>query len=119
MTWGIHTIIDLTNCNEQAIRSQHYIEKFAKQLVTLIDMKSYGEPQVIHFGDCPSVKGYTLVQLIETSLISAHFVELTNSAYIDIFSCKDYDTRAAAKFTKHFFSAETMIKKVINRGETW
>jgi hypothetical protein len=31
------------------------------------------------------------VQLIETSLISAHFANLTNTVYLDVFSCKPYD----------------------------
>jgi hypothetical protein len=45
------------------------------------------------------------VQLIETSLISGHFANLTNAIYIDVFSCKIYDPYQAAEFTRQFFKA--------------
>lgn len=47
------------------------------KLVKDIDMVPYGGPQVVHFGS-GNKAGYTLVQLIETSNITAHFVEETN-----------------------------------------
>jgi len=45
-----------------------------------------------------------MIQLIETSLISGHFANLTNSAYIDIFSCKGYD-RTRLPSSPEFFEA--------------
>jgi hypothetical protein len=62
---------------------------FAKHLVRKIDMVPYGEPQVKLFGS-GNKAGYTLVQLIETSNITAHFVEETNDMYLDVFSCKPF-----------------------------
>ena len=59
-------------------------------------MDPYGDPQVVHFGS-GNKAGYTLVQLIQTSNICAHFVEETNDIYLDVFSCKDFkesDVRA-------------------------
>ena len=41
-----------------------------------------------------------MVQLIETSLISGHFANDTNSAYLDIFSCKGYDPAVVEEFSK-------------------
>ena len=46
-----------------------------------------------------------MVQLIETSLISGHFANDTNSAYLDIFSCKGYDPAVVEEFSKNFFGA--------------
>ena len=62
---------------------------FAKDLVQKIDMVPFGEPQVQHFGS-GNKAGFTLVQLIETSNITAHFVEETNDMYLDVFSCKPF-----------------------------
>ena len=103
--WGLSCTIDLTGCDAATIRSKEDIASFAKQLVSLIGMKAYGEPQVVHFGTEPKVSGYTLVQLIETSMISAHFAEATNAIYLDIFSCKAYDPKQAAEFAKFYFKA--------------
>lgn len=51
-------------------------------------------------------KGYTLVQLIETSDITCHFIEETNDMYLDIFSCKEYDIHVAMDVIKQFFNPE-------------
>ena len=55
-------------------------------------MVAYGEPLIVLFGT-GNKKGYTLVQLIETSNITAHFVEETNDLYLDVFSCKPFETK--------------------------
>ena len=51
------------------------------------------------------VAGYSMVQLISTSLISGHFANDTNNAYLDIFSCKGYDPAVVEAFSKEFFGA--------------
>ncbi len=56
-----------------------------------------------------------MAQLIETSLVSAHFANLTNTTYLDVFSCKDYDPEKAASFAKNFFGAKTLRLQVNNR----
>lgn len=89
MSWGFHTAIDLARCKPILIRCPINIANFTRHLVKKIDMKAYGEPQIVMFGE-GNKKGFTLVQLIETSNITAHFCEETNDAYIDIFSCKPY-----------------------------
>lgn len=68
-------------------------------------MQPYGEAQVVHFGN-EHVEGFSMTQLIETSLISGHFANDTNKAFIDIFSCKAYDPEAVAAFTAEFFGGK-------------
>jgi len=67
-------------------------------------MVAYGEPIVEHFGhEDPETSGYTLVQLIETSNVTAHFCDNSGEIYLDIFSCRDFDTeKAIAVFRRHF-----------------
>lgn len=64
-------------------------------------MKRHGECHAIHFGE-GRVAGYSMIQLIETSLISAHFADRTNAAYLDIFSGKPYDPAAVKPLRKCF-----------------
>ncbi len=113
--WGILTCIDLHNCNPDTIRDAEAIKKFVHELCDLIEMKRFGETVVVHFGEDEKVAGYSMTQLIETSLISAHFANLTNSVYLDIFSCKYYDPDRAALFTKEFFRGEHFNRNVILR----
>jgi S-adenosylmethionine/arginine decarboxylase-like enzyme len=72
-------------------------------------MVPYGCPQIVMFGS-GNKKGYTLVQLIETSNICAHFVEETDDMYLDIFSCKKFEIPAVEE-TLHKYFKPLIIKK--------
>jgi len=115
-TYGIELILDLYDCNQKTIRSRKKLSDFVDSLCALIKMRKYGKPSILHFGlKKPHTAGYSLVQFIETSSITAHFSELWNSAYINIFSCKKFDTQKAADFAKKFFGAKRMKNRIILR----
>ena len=101
--WGIASAIDIYNCDPRKIRNADDIRYFVYELCKLIKMKRFGETQVVHFGDDERVSGYSMVQLIETSLISAHFANQTNTTYLDVFSCKTYDPEEVRVFSQNFF----------------
>jgi S-adenosylmethionine/arginine decarboxylase-like enzyme len=101
--WGIASSIDIYNCDPEKIRSSEEIRRFVIELCDLIEMKRFGETQVVHFGEDERVAGYSMVQLIETSLISAHFANLTNTTYLDVFSCKPYDPERVKDFAEKYF----------------
>ncbi len=114
--WGLLTSIDLYYCNPELIRDAEAIKRYVEELCRLIEMKKFGDTQVVNFGEDERVSGYSMTQLIETSLISGHFANLTNTAYIDIFSCKYYDPQTAADFTQKFFQGKEMkIHYVLRR----
>jgi S-adenosylmethionine/arginine decarboxylase-like enzyme len=104
--WGLLTSLDIYGCNPEIIRSTDQIRRYVIELCELIDMKRFGDCQVVNFGKDERVAGYSMVQLIETSIISGHFANLTNAAYIDIFSCKPYDPQKVADFSQAFFQAQ-------------
>lgn len=104
-SWGMLTNVDLKSCNSGFIRDAEKIKTFVAELCDLIGAKRFGECTVVHFGERDDVQGYSMVQLIESSLVSGHFANKTNSVYLDIFSCKYYDPNAAAEFAKKFFEA--------------
>jgi S-adenosylmethionine decarboxylase len=101
--WGLLSSVDIRNCNPEIIRSAEKIENFVVELCDRIAMKRYGDCQIVHFGEDAKVAGYSMTQLIETSLISGHFANAANTAYIDIFSCKFYEPRQVAEFAVSFF----------------
>lgn len=104
--WGLSCSVDIKGCNPGSIRDEHVIKRYVKELIELIQMKAHGECQVIHFGEDEKVAGFSMVQLIETSLISGHFANKTNTAYIDIFSCKFFNPSIVAEFTQNFFNGD-------------
>jgi S-adenosylmethionine/arginine decarboxylase-like enzyme len=112
--WGLSASIDLHNCDPDVIRSRAKIQEFVITLCELIGMKRYGDCQIVHFGE-GRVAGLSMIQLIETSLISGHFADVTNRAYLDIFSCKEYDPAAVEQFSKTFFGARSSSRSVTLR----
>jgi len=107
------TAIDLYRCNVDAIRSADLIGRFTIELCCLLGVKRFGDPQIVRFGADPRVYGYSMVQLIETSLVSAHFAEESDAVYLDVFSCRWYDADVASAFAQAFFGAEHV------RVRTW
>ena len=78
-------------------------------------MIPFGPPKLVHFGTDDKM-GYTLVQLIETSNISGHFCEGTEEAYLDVFSCKDFDRKLVKSLAKEFFLPQKIFSRTILRG---
>jgi S-adenosylmethionine/arginine decarboxylase-like enzyme len=103
--WGWHLVLNLYDCSNEKIQSADVIYQFVVDLCELIQMRRFGEPTIVNFGDDPRVAGYSLVQLIETSNICAHFANESSAVYLDIFSCKKFDPEVAAQFCIEVFEA--------------
>jgi S-adenosylmethionine/arginine decarboxylase-like enzyme len=96
--WGRHLILDCSSCERAAVRDAEAIRKFCDDLVSSIGMVAYGEPVLEHFAThLPEAAGYSLVQLIETSAVTGHFCDESGDAYLDVFSCKDFDPEIAIR----------------------
>ncbi|MDH5561047.1 MAG: S-adenosylmethionine decarboxylase, partial [Deltaproteobacteria bacterium] len=68
--WGWSMALDLYACDPETIRSAEKIKEFVGKLITILDMKAFGNTQIVFFGEDEKVQGYSMTQLIETSLIS-------------------------------------------------
>lgn len=101
--WGYELLIDARSALPYTIRCPKHISNFTETLVKEINMEAYGKPQLIMFGE-GNKKGYTLMQPITTSLISAHFCEETNDFYMNIFSCRPFKEEVARRVVQEFFS---------------
>jgi len=113
--WGKLASIDLIGCNDNISKPQ-YIRRFCNELCKNIKMKRYGPVHIKRFG-VGNLKGYSFMQFIETSSITAHFEEQQNpkKAFIDIFSCKNFDEKKAGEFCKSFFGASKAKVRVLIR----
>ena len=112
--WGFHAILNIFRAKPQTIRCAKNIEAFSDTLVKRIDMIPYGRPQIVHFGS-GNKAGFTLVQLIETSNITAHFTEEDNCIYADVFSCKDFDPKVVEKTVQDFFDPVAIQTQFLTR----
>lgn len=112
--WGYHLLLNARQCVPATIRSKPHIAAFSRELVRKIDMVPYGKPQVVMFGS-GNKKGYTLVQLIETSNITAHFVEETEDMYLDVFSCKNFESDTVKEVVDWYFGPATVDTMFVSR----
>jgi S-adenosylmethionine decarboxylase len=114
--WGVSACIDLYDCDLKLMQDEQAIKRFAREFCALIKMRRFGETQVVRFGDDPRVTGFSMTQLIETSLVSAHFADNSRAIYLDVFSCAQYEPNAAANFAARFFKAHRCQVQVVVRS---
>ena len=114
--FGYELVLDLFECDADVITSSKKLKQYVDQLCDQIKMVKFGKILLPYFGEkALYTKGYSLVQLIETSSITGHFSDYWGTAYINIFSCKAYDHNLAKKFTKEFFGAKRMKSRYLVR----
>jgi len=114
MEFGKMALINLYKCNSKLIRDKKYIRKFFPKICKIIQMELHGKCKVQRFGK-GKLNGISAFQFIKTSSITIHFDERENRAFIDIFSCKDFNEKKAEIFSKKYFQANNSSSKVIKR----
>ena len=113
--WGQLTAIDLHKCRSDLLTSASVLSDFCKEICKEIGMVRYGEPIIKRFGE-GDLEGYSAMQFIHTSTVVVHLDEFAGRAFIDIFSCKEFDAENAVNFSKNFFGAENVKSSTIFRG---
>ena len=119
--YGQELILDLHDCDTSAF-TRAAIETFCAELCGLIDMErcdfhfwdDAGVPEEEQQTD-PKTKGISAVQFILTSTIVIHTLDLMKSVYINIFSCKEFDTDKAATFTANWFRSKDWTTQIVIR----
>lgn len=120
--YGQELILDLHGCNVAKF-TREAIEQYFVSVCELTGMERCD----LHFWDDvdvpkeeqqtdPKTKGTSAVQFILTSTIVIHTLELTRTAYINLFSCKEFDAGKAAEFTAKWFEATGYTESVVTRA---
>ena len=119
--YGKELILDLHGCDSSTF-TRKSIRKFFKELCELIDMKR----EDLHFWDelyTPKKDRFTeehligtsAVQFITTSNITIHTLDILENVYINVFSCKEFDTELALKFSEEWFRGKIVNSQIIER----
>ncbi len=119
--YGYELVLDLYNC-EPSMFNRESINAFFDELCDVISM----EKCEVHFWDDvdvppdeqqtePHTKGTSAVCFILTSTIVIHTLDVLETVYVNIFSCKDYDANIAAEFTRKWFRGEIRNSTFIER----
>jgi S-adenosylmethionine/arginine decarboxylase-like enzyme len=114
--WGRQLILDCLSCDREAVRDADAIREFCEDLVESTGMVAFGEPMLEHFAThVPEAAGYSLVQLIETSAAIGHFCDESGDAYLDVFSCKDFDPAVAVRVVERHFRPDRVRRVDVYR----
>lgn len=114
--WGYHLMLDCAGCDHLAISTRENIYNFTKEIVNRINMTAFGEPTIEYLATHdPTKAGYSMIQLIETSNICAHFVDNDNTMYLDVFSCKPFSNDVVVDTVKEFFGAKEIRINYLTR----
>ncbi|HUW35031.1 MAG TPA: S-adenosylmethionine decarboxylase [Planctomycetota bacterium] len=119
--YGYELILDLHGC-DIATCNRASLRKYFKKLCRAIDMERCD----LHFWDdvgvpraerqtSPHTKGTSAVQFILTSTVVVHTLPLLGAAYINIFSCKAFDSAVAEQLTKKWFGATECRRRFMAR----
>lgn len=96
-------------------RDEKAFREFVEMLCDRIKMKRYGETHFKHFGKDPRVNGFSMMQLMGTSLVSAHFAEASCTVYLDVFSCAPYDPKDVAEVSLRYFKGRRYTLQVVEQ----
>jgi S-adenosylmethionine/arginine decarboxylase-like enzyme len=78
-------------------------------------MVAHGEPVIEYLLPGDPKQGYSLMQLITTSNICGHFMELDGTAYFDVFSCKKFEINVAENVVKKYFNPKKIKVNFLTR----
>lgn len=120
-TYGKELVLDIHKCDPSTF-NRRSIRKYFKELCNLIDMErcklcwwdDHGVPPAEKETE-PHLKGTTAIQFIKTSNITIHTLDLMENVYLNIFSCKDFDSEIVKIFSEQWFKGRIANSYVIER----
>ncbi len=110
-------MIDCYDCNKEKLSDMDMIFDTLNKFPEKIGMTKIMPPYVFKYqGVVPEDYGISGVVLIAESHITIHTFPEKRHAFIDIFSCKDFDTAPATAFMIDLFEAENYDVQLSSRG---
>jgi S-adenosylmethionine/arginine decarboxylase-like enzyme len=115
--WGYHTSLDCAGCNPELMQNKLLVRAWILHLVAEIGMTPVGAPIIEYTaGDHPDKAGFTVVQIIVTSSITAHFVDASGHIYVDVFSCREFSTATVQASIRNTFGCSNMREHAFTRS---
>jgi len=115
--FGPHMMLDCYGCPREKLSDLDLIYKLLDELPAGIGLTKVMSPHVFRYsGRVPEDWGVSGVVLIAESHISVHTFPDKGHAFIDIFSCKDFDTDSARRQLLEAFGATDHEVVLVNRG---
>ena len=108
--YGPELALDCELCRVAAM-TERSIRAFLRELCKVIEMK----PESL-FVQIVEGNRITAIQFILTSNITIHTEPAARCVFVNIFSCKVFDSGKARAFTQNWFDAQAVREHLIQRG---
>jgi S-adenosylmethionine decarboxylase len=117
MSFGPHITLDLSGCNIDKLKNLQLHFDLLHTLPEIIGMTKITQPYVFPYsGLVPEDKGITGIVIIAESHISIHSFEEKQYCFVDIFSCRSFDTQKAIDTVLHTFEPTSHTVHIVERG---
>ena len=115
--FGPHLMLDCYDCPKEKLADVDFIFDTLDKFPDKIEMTKIMPPYVFKYkGKSNEEWGVSGVVLIAESHITIHTFPEQHHAFVDIFSCKAFDTTQAATYLIQLFEAKRHEIQLLNRG---
>ena len=112
----MHLIVDGSGGDPDRLKDADLVNRFLDEHPGAIGMTKIGPPQVqTYHGRTAEDSGVSGFVLIAESHISIHTFPDRGFVYVDIFSCKDFDTAGSTRDVKVTFSLDDVRVRILDR----
>ena len=119
--FGPHLTLDLSECNPRKLSDLSYIYNLLDELPDVIGMHKITVPYTFIYRprEEPGEWGISGFVIIAESHISIHTFPDRGHAFVDIFSCKQFDIHKAMNYVVASLEARRADKKLSGRGKEY
>ena len=116
--FGLHVTIDASDCDKRKLASYSLVYDILNNLPARIGMTKMTLPYVCKWLDkfSDGAEGISGFVMIAESHISIHTFPDQDYVFMDIFSCRNFDTDKAIKYLVSAFGALKYKTNVLKRG---
>ena len=115
--FGTHLMLDGYGCDRERLEDLSLIYDFLSEYPARIEMTKIMPPYVFRYdAKNPEDRGISGFVLIAESHISIHTFPEKNYLSLDIFSCKEFDSRTAIFYVNNLFGVQKSEIKLLDRG---
>jgi S-adenosylmethionine decarboxylase len=117
-SFGPHLMFDLNECNVEKLNDYKFIYELLYNIPDMIGMTKITQPYVFPYsGLVPEDEGITGIVIIAESHCSIHTFPKKNYVFIDIFSCKYFETEEIKNYLINQFESKTYEVHFAERGK--
>ena len=115
-SYGPHLTIDAYGADPAKLADVGLLFETLDRLPGLIGMQKIGPPQMAQFTD-PDKAGISGIVMIVESHISIHTYANKDCFFMDVFSCKPFDTEKVIAHVKEIYGPKELDITVVERGK--